>query len=107
MIPKTLFLYLVGAAVAFEAVADILLKKWALGSKQLFLVIGLVLYFIGTIFWAISLKHEFLSKAISIFTIINLIAIILVGIFFFNEELSSINKIGIALGVLSVILIEL
>ncbi len=107
MLPKTLFLLLIGSAVTFEAVADVLLKKWALGSRQLFLGAGLLLYFIGTIFWAISLKHEFLAKAISIFTIINLIAIILVGIFFFNEELSSINKIGIALGVLSVILIEL
>jgi len=107
MTAKYLFLSLIGIAVLFEATADILLKKWALGSRQIWLVVGLILYFIGTIFWAFSLKHEFLSKTISIFTVINLIAIILVGVLFFNEHLTFANKLGITLGIISVLLLEL
>ena len=62
---------------------------------------------IGTVFWAVSLKYEFLSKAISVFAVLNLIVLVLVGVVLFKEDLSFINKIGIGLGVLSVILIEI
>ena len=71
------------------------------------LAIGLIVYFIGTVFWAVSLKYEFLSKAISVFTILNLIIVSLAGVIIFKEDLSVVNKIGIALGALSIILVEL
>jgi multidrug transporter EmrE-like cation transporter len=106
-IPKIIFFSLIAAAVAFEVVADILLKKWSLENKNIMLIIGLALYFVGTVFWAVSLKYDLLSKAISIFTVLNLIVIILVGVFMFKENLSLINKIGLALGVLSIIFVEL
>lgn len=100
------FLLFIGIAVLFEVAADIFLKKWALENKSILLIVGLSLYFIGTIFWAVSLKYELLSKAVSVFTIVNFVLVVLVGIFLFNEKLSLLNKIGIALGILSVILIE-
>lgn len=99
---KALFLLLIFLAVAFEAAADIFFKKWSMESRTALMVIGMVLYAIGTFIWAYSLKYEFLSKAISVFTIVNLIVIILVGVFFFKEELTTLNIIGIALGVVSV-----
>ncbi len=93
-------------AVLLEVAADVLFKKWSLENKNLLLGLGLFLYFIGTVFWAFSLKHEYLSKAISVFTVLNLILVVLVGVFLFKENLSSLNKLGIALGILSVVLIE-
>jgi len=66
-----------------------------------------LIYFIGSVFWAISLKYEYLSKAISVFAVLNLIIVVLVGVLYFKEDLSLINKIGIGLGILSVILIEI
>lgn len=104
---KFLFFVLIALAVLLEVIGDILFKKWSLDNKNILLIAGLLIYFIGTIFWAISLRYEYLSKAISVFTIINLIAIVLVGVLYFKEDLSLINKIGIALGILSVILIEI
>lgn len=104
---KLIFFSMIILATALEVGGDIFFKKWAIGGKGLVLLIGLLAYFIGTIFWAISLKYEFLSKAISIFTILNLIVIILVGVIMFKEDLSLVNKIGMVLGVLSVILIEI
>jgi len=86
---------------------DIYFKKWSLESKNALLIIGLLIYFIGTIFWAISLKYEYLSRAISIFTILNLVVVSLVGVLYFKENLSLLNKIGISLGILSVLLMEL
>ena len=104
---KLTFWLLVVVAVMFEVVADILFKKWSMGNKNILLAIGLTIYIVGTIFWAVSLKYEYLSKAIAVFTILNLIILVLAGIILFKENLSLVNKIGIILGILSIILIEL
>lgn len=107
MIAKYIFLLLITLAVALEVVADVLFKKWSLGSKSYWLIIGLVIYIIGTTFWAYSLKYGHLSKAISIFAVLNLIILVLVGVLVFKEDLSLINKIGIILGIIGIILIEM
>ncbi len=103
---KTIFLILIILAATLEAAGDIILKKWAIDSKQIVFVLGIVVYFFATLLWAFSLKYEFLSKAISIITVLNLVIVVLVGVLYFKEDLSFINKIGIILGIISVILIE-
>jgi multidrug transporter EmrE-like cation transporter len=107
MFEKYIFFGLLLLAVVLEVAADILFKKWSIENKGLLLGIGLALYLVGTIFWAMSLKYDFLSKAVSIFTVLNMILVVIVGLFVFKEDVSTINKIGIALGIISVILIEL
>ncbi len=104
---KTIFLTLIGLAVVLEVVADILFKRWSLSNKNILFAVGLFIYFLGTVFWAFSLKYELLSKAGGIFTVINLIVLTLVGVLIFNENLTLLNKIGIGLGVISVVLMEL
>ena len=94
-------------AVFFEAVADILFKEWSIDNKTFYLIAGLAIYFISTVGWAYSLKHNLLSKAITIFTVLNLLLVLLAGYFIFNERLSTPNKIGVVLGVVSVILLQL
>ncbi len=103
---KLLFLSLLLLAVVFEAVADISFKFSYLQSKQIWLWLGIGLYTVGTVIWAFSLRYEYLSKAISIFTILNLIIVILVGVLFFHEDLSLMSKFGIGLGIISVILMQ-
>jgi multidrug transporter EmrE-like cation transporter len=106
MTPKTLFFILIALAVLLEITADILFKHWSLTNKKSFIIVGMLLYATGTLFWALSLKYELLSKAVVIFTLANLIAIVLTGVLLFNEHLSTTNKIGIALGILSIFLLE-
>ncbi|HZX12649.1 MAG TPA: SMR family transporter [Candidatus Nanoarchaeia archaeon] len=103
---KVLFFLLIFLAVLFEIVADVLFKKWSMESKTFLFVVGIVLYAIGTVFWAFSLKYEFLSRAIIVFTVVNLVVISLVGVIFFKESLSLVNKVGIFAGLLSVVLVE-
>lgn len=104
---KIAFFALIGIAVVLEVIADVLFKKWALENKDTLLLIGLAFYFVGTVFWAFSLRQELLSKAISVFTVLNLIMVILVGVLYFKEDITGLNKAGIFLGVISVILMEL
>lgn len=101
------FFLLIFLAVLFEVCADILFKYWSNGSRGVFLWSGVALYAIGTIIWASSLKFELLSKAITVFTVLNLLVVVLVGALLFKENLSLINKVGIVLGALSVILVQL
>lgn len=68
---------------------------------------GVGLYMIGTVIWAYSLKFEYLSKAIIIFAVVNIIVVVLAGVFIFSEDLSLLNKIGILFGIISVILIQI
>jgi multidrug transporter EmrE-like cation transporter len=106
MTNKKLFFLLVILAAILEAGGDIVLKKWALDNKNLIFALGLALYLGAVILWAFSLKHEVLSKAISVVTIINLIIVVLVGVFYFHDDLSLVNKLGIVLGIISIALIE-
>ncbi len=103
--PKLAFFALILLAVAFEVAGDVLLKKWAAENHALLL--ALAVYFVGTVFWAFSLKHEYLSKAVAVFTVLNLAAVALAGVVLFHEELSLAQKAGVALGILSVALLEL
>ena len=98
---------LIFVAVVFEVVADIFFKKWALAEGKVFLAVGLVLYFVGTVIWAYSLKFEDLSKAIVVFVVLNLILAVLAGAYLFGETLTTMQKLGVALGILSVVLLEL
>lgn len=104
---KFAFLILLLIGVLFESVGDILFKYWSINSKNVFLIIGVLFYTVSTVVWAYSLRLEYLSKAITIFTVLNLIIIILVGIIFFKEDVSTVNKVGMLLGVISVVLMQL
>jgi EamA-like transporter family. len=104
---KKYFLLIILAAVALEVVADIFFKKWSMNGRAILLAVGIGLYIIGTVAWAYSLKFELLSKAISIFTILNLIAVAAAGFVIFKEDLSLTNKIGFVFGLIAIVLIEI
>jgi multidrug transporter EmrE-like cation transporter len=89
-----------------EAFGDVLLEKWGLANKNIFLIIGMGIYFVSTLLWAHSLKYEYLSKAISIITVLNLLIVVLVGVLYFKESLTLINKIGILCAIVAIFLIE-
>lgn len=104
---KILFWILVTSGAILEIIGDIFFKKWSIENKSILIWIGFIVYFAGTVFWALSLKYEVLSKSISVFTILNLVILTLVGIVFFKEDVSLLSKIGILLGIISIIFIEL
>lgn len=70
---KLFFLALIIIGVTLEAAGDVFFKWWAIENKTILLVVGLIIYFTGAAFWAVSLKYELLSKAVTIFTILNMI----------------------------------
>ena len=103
---NTAGMILIAGAVLLEVIADVIFKYWSISSKGFLITVGIIVYSIGTVMWAYSLKFGDLSKLVTVFTVLNLVAVVLVGFFLFKEEVSLINMIGILLGVISVILIQ-
>lgn len=106
MSAKILFWTFTLLGVGLEIAGDVFFKKWTVENKPLLMWVGFVIYSIGALFWAFSLKYEALSKAISIFTILNLVIVALIGVIFFKENISVVSKIGIFLGIISIVLME-
>jgi len=103
---KVVFFLMLVTAVILEVIGDVYFKKWSLQNRTWMMLIGFAFYALGSLFWAVSLRYELLSKAGIIFMLMNLVLIALVGVFYFNENLSIINKIGVALAIISIILLE-
>jgi len=101
------FFFIMLLAVSFEVFGDYFFKKWALSEDVGILNIGLFMYFVGSVFWATSLRYETLSRAILVFLLLSLIMTTALGVFIFREELTLANKFGLALAVLALILVEL
>ena len=105
--PRAWFIALIGLAVVFEVVSDTFFKQWSNTDKLAWLIIGVVLYVASTVFWAFSLKHESLSKAIMVFTITNVVAVLAVGRWVFHESLSGRAMAGMRLGLIGLVLMEM
>jgi len=104
---KIIFFILIISASVLEVIADLFLKKWSITGRNYVFAAGVVIYLIATILWGFSLKYELMSKAITIFFVLNMILVVLAGVLIFGEEISLINKLGILLGIISLILVEL
>ena len=82
----------------FEVFGDYYLKKQQFS-------LGLFIYFLGSCFWALSLKEVELSKGIVVFTVVNLLLVVGVGVVQFGESLSSKQLLGVGFALLSLILV--
>lgn len=97
---------LVPIVAILETSADILFKEWSIKNNYWLLAYSIALYGLATLAWAFSLKYQTLSKAIMIFSVITIICVVLTGVFFYNEELSFLAKVGVVLGIVSIVLLE-
>jgi drug/metabolite transporter (DMT)-like permease len=93
---KMWILLIIGAVL--EVAGDIFLKKQQLAA-------GLGIYFLGSCFWAWSLRETTLSKAIVLFTVLNLLLVVAVGVWHFQEVVTFKQWVGIGFALCAVILI--
>jgi multidrug transporter EmrE-like cation transporter len=92
--------------IAFEFIADILAKQWSLKQKTILAVGSLLGYLIANSFWLFALKNgSGLARGAVIFSVASAIIAIALGIFLFKENVNKFQIIGLALGVVSIILL--
>jgi multidrug transporter EmrE-like cation transporter len=92
----------------FFAVGEFLSKKFALNPKISYIVFILVAYCVGTLFWlpAILQKNQ-LSIVGTMWSVLGLLATVLIGVLIFKEELSLIGFIGIITAFIAIILLSI
>ena len=92
----------------FFAVGEFLSKKFALNPKISFVILMLIAYSIGTLTWLPAiLQRNQLSIVGVMWSVLTVVATILIGVLIFNEKLGSVSIIGIILGIISVALLSI
>lgn len=92
--------------IIFELIADIFAKTWSLKGGWVFAGIALLGYMLGNTFWLFALKNGAgLAKGAVIFSVVSAVLAIGLGVFFYKEDLTKIQIIGVFLGLLSLVFI--
>lgn len=100
-----IFLLLAGGLIL--TAGDILMKKWVINNSPGFFIFGLVVYLLGLIFLALSFKYKNIAIASVIMVIINVTTLLVFSWFYFKETLTPLQLIGIGLGIVSILFLEL
>ena len=99
--PKWLYFLLL--LVAFELVADILAKQFAVSGKFVFAVLAILGFIAANTAWLITLRTGAeLSRGAILFSVLSGIGAVLIGLFIYHEKASPYQVIGLALGVVAI-----
>lgn len=86
---------------------DVVMKKWVVTDRRLLYFVGLLIYFVGTIFLAESFRYKNIAVASIIFVLFNVITLTVVSWLYFKEGLSGWQVAGILLGLAAVAIMEI
>jgi multidrug transporter EmrE-like cation transporter len=104
VVPTWVLLLLVAGCIV---VGDTIIKYWTGNQKDWMVVIVFIFYTLSGLLYFPTLLNENLTTATVIWSILSLVGSVLVGLLVFRETVSTIQGIGIMLGILSVILIKI
>lgn len=99
-----MWLLFVGLLLVFEAIADILAKQWQISAGWWRFAIAILGYVVANVFWLIALRYGAgLTKGAIIFSVGSAMLAIIIGLFMYKEHLTSLQVIGIVLGVFALV----
>ena len=88
-------------------VGDVVMKKWVNVRGAHWYVFGLAIYFVGLNFLAHSFKYENIAVASVVFVIFNVVTLSLVSWLYFKETPTTMQLVGMAVGIVSIVILEL
>ncbi len=92
--------------IIFEIVADIFAKEYSLQNKWIFWAAAILSYVVANAFWLWAIKGgSGLARGAVIFSVASAVLAIIIGWYFYHEDLSTRQIIGLAVGVVSLALI--
>lgn len=94
-----MFYFFLVLGTLFEVLGDVLFRKQTY-------ILGGILYLVGSIGWALTLRYETLSKAIVLNGSANVLLCVFCGVFWLGETLTFTQYIGIVLGLVSMYLLR-
>lgn len=104
MIPYVIWLII---SALFFAGGEFLSKKFALNPSTQYVLLIVVMYTLGTLAWlpAILQKNQ-LSIVGAIWSVMSLLATVLIGIIIFHEHLSIVGVLGIIFAIIAILLLS-
>ena len=76
---------------------DIFSKLYSMSDSKIQLGGAIMFYFLGSIFMILSIKNNSLSMAVLLMPPITILISVLIGYFYFEEQLFLIQRIGVIL----------
>src|SRR4051812_19589454 len=90
----------------FAAAGDGLGKYWSLHPNWRLFALSLLVYLIGAAIYMSTLLREGLAETAIVWTILSATGFLLIAFFVFHESLAPLQYAGIALGVVSILLLQ-
>lgn len=100
-----LILVLAGGFVL--TIGDIFMKQWTYNNNWTTFSIGLITWCIGLIFLAFSFKYKNIAVGSLIFSVSNVIFLTIFSWLYYKEVLTINQVIGIILGIIAIIFLEI
>ncbi|TAK56947.1 hypothetical protein EPO17_03350 [Patescibacteria group bacterium] len=93
--------------ILFEIFADIFAKEYSLKQTALFWVLALGSYMVANAFWLVAIKNgSQLARGAVIFSVGSAIAVTIIGLVMYGEEVNKIEIIGMVIGIIAIGLIS-
>jgi glucose uptake protein len=99
-----LMLWLSGATAAFVA-ANSVLRAYAGSGAWPTLVLALGFFLVGNLMMVRLMRESGLALAVSISSVVQLVALALIGVLWFGERLTGLQTAGVVLGIVAVAMI--
>ncbi|MEK7635348.1 MAG: hypothetical protein AAB446_02895 [Patescibacteria group bacterium] len=92
----------------FFAGGEFLSKKFALSPKLPYVILIVCIYALGTLAWLPAiLQKNSLSIAGTIWSVMSLVATVLIGVLIFGEKLSTLGIIGVITAMVAIVLLSI
>mgnify|MGYP001572985833 FL=1 len=97
----------IGILIFFELIADILAKEWSIKNYPLTLAVGAMLaYLLANMSWLYALKQgSGLARGAVVFSVASAILATGIGFLLYREHVTTIQFIGIIVGIIAISLI--
>lgn len=97
-------LWLSGAMAAF-VLANSVLRAYAASGAWPTLALALFCFLVGNLMMVRLMRESGLALAVSISSVVQLVALALIGVLWFGERLTGVQTAGVALGIVAVAMI--
>ena len=105
MPPRWVFFLLL--LVAFELIADVLAKQFAISGRLVFACSALAGFIAANTAWLVSLRTGAeLGRGAVLFSVLSAIGAVLIGLVFYHEKADARQLVGLALGLAAVALLS-
>lgn len=92
---------------ALGLVGNVFAKEWANAPSSRLYLLAISFYIAGSLVFPLALRHGSLTILNTLAAIVPLVATIGIGIWYYNEPVSPLGMLGLALGVVACVLLTI